>query len=245
MTENNEQESVESLKELGNTAIRNKKYEEAILHYTYALKMEPTNFTLYSNRSFAFLKVHQYYLAMEDANETIRLNPSWAKGYFRKGEIELATYQYSDAFNSYQKALMLQPNDSVIISAMTKTLQEQKKDQKADSQIPWVGAGVGIVLGVIIVIADYMCTNKPTLTHPILMALLTITIAMIGYGIARALRYYTKCQRNALVDVPINLFDEENMPADDTGKDETESKTTTNHRYSKSQARQRYKKGKA
>lgn len=34
----------------------------------------------------------------------------------------------------------------------------------ADQQIPWLGAGVGIILGVILVIADYVFTNKPTLT---------------------------------------------------------------------------------
>lgn len=69
----------EALKELGNTAVKNQKYEEAILYYTQAIKADPNNFTLYSNRSFAFLKVQQYYFAMQDAFETIRLNPAWPK----------------------------------------------------------------------------------------------------------------------------------------------------------------------
>ncbi|KAF5308395.1 hypothetical protein FQR65_LT06216 [Abscondita terminalis] len=238
----NDKVSVESLKEQGNAAVRNNKYEEAILHYTYAIKLEPTNYTLYSNRSFAFLKVQQYYFAMEDANETIRLNPSWAKGYFRKAEIEFATYQFNEAVTSYQKALELKPEDSGIINGMRKAIQEEEKDKRADAQIPWVGSGIGIVIGVIIVIADYICTSKPTLTHPILMALLTITISMMGYGIARGVRYYVKCQRNSLIEVPINLFDDDNKPED---KVESEEKTSNHTRYSKSQARQRYKKGKA
>jgi hypothetical protein len=33
----------------------------------------------------------------------------------------------------------------------------------ADDQIPWLGAGVGIIMGVIIVIADNILTHKPTL----------------------------------------------------------------------------------
>lgn len=69
----------EHLKNLGNESIKNQKFEEAILHYTYAIKLDPSNYTLYSNRSYAFLKVHQYYFALEDANETIKLNPSWPK----------------------------------------------------------------------------------------------------------------------------------------------------------------------
>lgn len=52
---------------------------EAILHYTHAIKLEPSNHLLYSNRSYAFLKLDQYYLALEDANETIKLQPSWPK----------------------------------------------------------------------------------------------------------------------------------------------------------------------
>lgn len=67
------------LKDLGNNAVKQGKYEEAVLQYTQAIKLEPTNSSLYSNRSFAFLKMQQYYFAMEDAKETIHLNPNWAK----------------------------------------------------------------------------------------------------------------------------------------------------------------------
>lgn len=32
----------------------------------------------------------------------------------------------------------------------------------ADEQIPWLGAGIGIILGAIIVIADFAFTVSPT-----------------------------------------------------------------------------------
>jgi hypothetical protein len=38
-----------------------------------------------------------------------------------------------------------------------------KHNVSADDQIPWLGAGVGIIMGVIIVIADQILTYKPTL----------------------------------------------------------------------------------
>lgn len=44
------------------------------------------------------------------------------------------------------------------------------------------------------------------LQHPVLMALLTIAVAMIGYGIARGIRYYVKCQREALLEPPVDLL---------------------------------------
>lgn len=67
------------LKECGNNSVKEGRFEEAVLHYTQAIKLEPTNFSLYSNRSYAFLKMRQYYHAMEDAKETIRISPNWAK----------------------------------------------------------------------------------------------------------------------------------------------------------------------
>lgn len=33
-----------------------------------------------------------------------------------------------------------------------------------ESRLPWVGAGIGIILGVIIVISDSVLTKAPTLT---------------------------------------------------------------------------------
>lgn len=71
--------SVEELRIKGNECVKDGKYIEAVLHYTQASKMDPNNYVLYSNRSFAFLKLNQHYLALQDANETVRLQPQWAK----------------------------------------------------------------------------------------------------------------------------------------------------------------------
>lgn len=59
--------------------MKEQKYEEAMFHYTHAIKLDPQNYSLYSNRSFAFLKMHQYHFAMEDALMTIQLKPDWTK----------------------------------------------------------------------------------------------------------------------------------------------------------------------
>lgn len=71
--------SVEDLKTKGNENVKEGKFIEAVLHYTQAIKMDPNNYVLYSNRSFAFLKLEQHYLSLQDANETVRLQPQWAK----------------------------------------------------------------------------------------------------------------------------------------------------------------------
>lgn len=71
--------SVEELKTKGNECVKDGKYIEAVLHYTQAIKMDPNNYVLYSNRSYAFLKLDQHYLSLNDANTTVKLQPQWAK----------------------------------------------------------------------------------------------------------------------------------------------------------------------
>lgn len=248
-------EEVEKLKEKGNSCVREGKYEEAMLHYSHAIKLDPKNYTLFSNRSLTFLRMKHFYFALEDAKETIKLNPTWAKGYFRLGEVQRNAYQFVDALLSYKRALELQPHDSTILDSLAQTAHDNQKEKRADMQIPWLGAGLGIILGVAIVIADYAFTQSPSLSHPILMALLTISIAMIGYGIAKGYRYFIKCQRDGLLDPPIDIFSGEkiNGPIDSDSNevgsngDLPDNSTTagTSHRYTKAQARFRYKKGRS
>ncbi|KAG8235355.1 hypothetical protein J437_LFUL015864 [Ladona fulva] len=234
------------MKEKGNKCVKDGNYAEAELHYTDAIKLDPQNPSLYSNRSLAFLKMQQFHFALEDAKQTLKLKPEWAKGYFRKAEVEYATYHFNDALLSYKMALQLQPEDQSIMDAIRRATLGRQKDRKADEQIPWLGAGIGIIVGVTIVIGEHAFTQKPTLGHPILMALLTIGIAMLGYGIARGFRYWVKCQRKALLQPPVDLFDDGKDEAAETAEEEIKGGGgERGHRYTKAQARQRFKKGKS
>jgi RsiW-degrading membrane proteinase PrsW (M82 family) len=141
---------------------------------------------------------------------------------------------------SYKIAATLQPNDPSIENALHKTRLGLAKDKKADNQIPWVGAGVGIIVAVTLVIADHIFTHKPTLVHPFTMAITTILIAMVGYGLAFSFRYYIKTQRSAMLDPPPDLFGQ-----DTTDPQEEEKDKDMKPRYSKAQARHRFKKGKS
>lgn len=75
----NETKSANDLKEQGNKCVRAGNHSEAVLHYSFAIKLSPNDPLLYSNRSLAFLKLNQLYYANEDAEKTIQLKPDWAK----------------------------------------------------------------------------------------------------------------------------------------------------------------------
>ncbi|KAK9507035.1 hypothetical protein O3M35_008865 [Rhynocoris fuscipes] len=241
-TSNSSVDEVLEYKEKGNTCVREEKYEEAILHYSHAIKLDPKNYSLFSNRSLAFLKIQQYYHAHEDALEAIRLKPDWPKGYFRKGEVEAATFHFAEAMLSYRCALELIPNDPIVNEAIKRTTVLLNKEKKANEQVPWLGAGIGIIIGVVIVLADQIFTAKPAVTHPLLMAALTISVALIGYALAKAFRYYIGCQRKGLLDAPLDLLKE--MKKTDNDMNETKNVANNHHRFTKAQARLKLRKGK-
>lgn len=73
------------------------------------------------------------------------------------------------------------------------------------------------------------------------MVLTTFAIAIVGYGIAFGTRYYIKTQRNALLEPPLDLFNEPDSVKEDNSDKDRENRP----RYSKAQARQRFKKGRS
>lgn len=51
-------------------------------------------------------------MALLDALATIRLNPSWGKGYGRKGDALLQLGELEDAYKAFKKAVLLDPKNS-------------------------------------------------------------------------------------------------------------------------------------
>ncbi|XP_045101842.1 heat shock protein sti1 homolog isoform X2 [Portunus trituberculatus] len=244
-------ENVTELREKGNECVRAGNFAEAILHYSHAIKQDGSSPQLYSNRSFAFLKLQQYYHALEDANEAIRLDPTWAKGYFRRGEVEFATGLFDHALESYRRASQLH-NDPTLLECVLKANRELTRQQKVDQQTPWVGAGIGLILGVLVVVGDAAVANASILTHPVLQSLVTIVFSLLGLGLGFCYRAYIQNTRKALLERPLDLMDMDNdnsrngvggTKEQGSGKGGQEGEERRHHpRYTKARARQRYKK---
>lgn len=60
-----------------------RQHSDSILLYSRLIKIIPQS-NYYSNRSYLYILVGHYQLALEDANRTIILDNKWWKGYFRK-----------------------------------------------------------------------------------------------------------------------------------------------------------------
>mmetsp|Transcript_24998 Transcript_24998/g.54365 ORF Transcript_24998/g.54365 Transcript_24998/m.54365 type:complete len:322 (+) Transcript_24998:211-1176(+) len=127
-----------TLKEQANAEFQGQNFLKAAALYTKAIKLDPTNAVLYSNRSAALLKLKKVTKAMEDAEECIKLRPEWEKGYFRKGAVLEEQENLTAALEVYQHALKLNP-DNKELSAKTRILTKMvnaKKTAKTSSTQP-------------------------------------------------------------------------------------------------------------
>ncbi|KAG2454526.1 hypothetical protein HYH02_000373 [Chlamydomonas schloesseri] len=96
--------SAASFKDQGNEEFKKENFLKAAALYTQAIKADPENAVLYSNRSAALLKLNKVTKALEDAETAIRLKPEWEKGYFRKAAALEVADKLQEALEVYQLA---------------------------------------------------------------------------------------------------------------------------------------------
>uniref|UniRef100_A0A182NNF9 Uncharacterized protein n=1 Tax=Anopheles dirus TaxID=7168 RepID=A0A182NNF9_9DIPT len=236
--------TADELKEEGNRCVKTSNFTEAILHYTHAIKLSPADPILYSNRSLAFCKMRQFYYANEDADKAIALNPTWAKGYFRKAEVSMGVGQYDTALISYGKALQLQPQDMGIIQAARKAATLSNKERENEKRSPFIGSAIGCVVGLCIVLADMLLTDNPTIKYTSLMVFIVMVISSMGFGIAKLVWYYKKLQQKGLLEPPVDLLEDFHKQKENDDTSHTNEQRHERNRYTKAQARQRFKKAK-
>ncbi|XP_059144694.1 uncharacterized protein LOC131931871 [Physella acuta] len=239
----------EQCKDEGNKCIKEGKYTEAVIHYTEAIKHEPHTAALYSNRSLAFLKIDQLYLAMEDAKKAVQLEPSWPKGFFRKAEIEFKAGHFNKALISYKQALILGPTDQGILAAIAKTNKEIAKEKQDAVRQPVMYTCLGLAVGVMVVAADQLLTTKPSIQFAILQVLLVASCGGVGFIASKVQRYLVTSQREALLEEPLDLLKEMgDVPREEKNNNKsstTSSTTSSTNKHSQSAGRQRMRKGKS
>tara|TARA_Y100000389_G_scaffold56318_1_gene52242 strand:+ start:10729 stop:13122 length:2394 start_codon:yes stop_codon:yes gene_type:complete len=109
--------TIEFLKRKGNGELKLGYYREAIQSYNEALQgaMKIRSFDdakhLYSNISLAHYKMDDFVSARNIAMECIKVDETWAKGYYRLGIATLAENKLQEAYTLFNKVLELSPNN--------------------------------------------------------------------------------------------------------------------------------------
>ena len=105
---------IEKIKNEANEIFKQGKYDEAIESYTKILDFDPSNkkfnSLIYANRALCYQKKKMNTEALKDSNMSVKLNPYYARGYLKRGNVYMNLEMYDDAKADFQKAKELDPN---------------------------------------------------------------------------------------------------------------------------------------
>lgn len=107
---------------LGNECFQKGDYPTAIRHYTEAIKRNPEDAKIYSNRAACYQKLAEFKMACDDADQCIKRDPKFVKGYIRKGLALLAMKKSSEAAEAFQSALEIDDNNTEALEGYRKAI---------------------------------------------------------------------------------------------------------------------------
>ncbi|XP_076059848.1 uncharacterized protein LOC143036403 [Oratosquilla oratoria] len=98
-----------ALKDEGNKYYSVGKLKEAVVKYTQAIALDPSNPALSANRSMAYIKMERFEEAELDCNRCLTLDPTYIKAVLRRATARRALGKIDLAKQDYVKVLQLEP----------------------------------------------------------------------------------------------------------------------------------------
>jgi len=105
---NPELADVEKLK--GNECFKKGEWANAVKFYSEAIKRNPKDAKIFSNRAACYTKLNAFDLTIKDCDTAISMEPAFVKAYLRKANVLKAMGQAKNAMEVYSKAMELDPN---------------------------------------------------------------------------------------------------------------------------------------
>jgi len=106
-----------ALKDQGNEYLNIFKYSLAAEKYSEAIELNPTAI-FYANRAQALIKLESYGLAIQDANEALKLDPKYIKAYYRRGSANYALGKLKLALKDFKTVVSIVPKDPTSLQKM-------------------------------------------------------------------------------------------------------------------------------
>ncbi|KAB1202840.1 hypothetical protein CJ030_MR8G024953 [Morella rubra] len=121
-------------KSRGDDAFKRKDYNIAVDAYTQAIDLDPTDATLFSNRSLCWIRLGQAEHALDDAKACRTLRPDWAKACYREGAALRLLQRFDEAANSFYEAVKLDPENKEIVNAFREAVEAGRKFHGTDKK---------------------------------------------------------------------------------------------------------------
>lgn len=128
------QKSAEA-KSRGHDAFKRKDYALAIDAYTQAIDLDPTDATLYSNRSLCWILLGQAEQALSDAKTCRSLRPNWAKACYREGAALRLLQRFEEAANAFYDGVQIDPENREIVTAFREAVEAGRKFHEKNQAI--------------------------------------------------------------------------------------------------------------
>ncbi|TVU15056.1 hypothetical protein EJB05_38558 [Eragrostis curvula] len=119
-------------REKGNEYFKQQKYPEAVKHYTEALRRNPKDPKVYSNRAACYTKLGAMPEGLKDAEKCIELDPTFSKGYTRKGAIQFFMKEYDKALETYQAGLKHDPKNPELLDGVRRCVEQINKASRGE-----------------------------------------------------------------------------------------------------------------
>ncbi len=100
-------------------------YDSAVSDFNEAIKLNPSDTSVYMNRGRVYSNKKNYDLAIEDYNKVIELNPKEAMAYFNRGESYEKKGNALQAIGDYQRVVELDGNNESA-KIILKRLQDEQ-----------------------------------------------------------------------------------------------------------------------
>jgi len=140
-----EPQTSDEAKNLGNAAIKEGKYADAVQWFTKGISLvkpgEPAH-VLYSNRSAAYASLGNYADALKDAEKAIELKPDWPRGYSRRATALHFLGRLEEARDGYKKALEMDPANATLKESLQQVEAALKAKEQEDNMMDSDGMGM-------------------------------------------------------------------------------------------------------
>ncbi|CAA6666818.1 unnamed protein product [Spirodela intermedia] len=116
-------------REKGNELFKQQKYPEAVRHYTEALRRNPHD---PKQQGGVLHEVGALPEGLKDAEKCIELDPSFSKGYTRKGAVQFFMKEYDKALETYQEGLKHDPSNQELLDGVRRCVEQINKANRGE-----------------------------------------------------------------------------------------------------------------